>query len=666
MTSVALAGQTVYITDGRGRVFYSVCQQPSVVVKAALKMFEGDMQAVTGVPARNKQSGAPLQVYQLDQLSNKEFKAVEKLGLPLHEIITKHEAYYIGTRNNKVIVVGSDARGTAYGILRLSEMAGVSPWREWSGAQPQPRKAIGLTAGFECRESPATAYRALSLETQKTKRKNVDSQLARLMLRLRLNTLWQGKAGKHAYEMDNSVADSFMICHGSGYRVSEIAGKHHKHHKTTVDEVCQLFKGSGLSLGSTSPGYVVSELTAAASAAEPAKHSKHSSKKADRQQTAWVASAALAHLPAYQLSLYADLVWQPSVSLTTYSIAQQNDKAGLNAHLQQWLSALFGESVGTALLPVMQEFYRLTSICQPAFIGQDFGDMAFHSGEFGNELERYLYAFDKLRAEATRLKRYVAGSQQPAYDALVVTPIFAASYMAEKELEAQEARHIARPGLFKQDAEAQAAAALSLRAYSRLRALPGYEAATPPTLPGSLTPKEVNALAEEAFDRQHDLRPLALSRQDIVAKNCADWTAVATAAGSAQPSIVPLLGHSNKAVVLPVGTSLRYTVRCPQSGDVRFTLAALPALGTTDTGTARVSVSIDGRSPVTCNLSPATLSKDYETAVSRGQLLRSFYTTLSKGRHTVEIKAVEGRAVVDQWIIDYDVDRAYYVIPTDK
>lgn len=662
MAAKALAGQTVYITDGRGRVFYSVCQQPSQVVKSALKMFEGDMQAVTGVAARNKQSGAPLQVYQLDQLSNKEFKTVEKLGLPLHEIITKHEAYYICTRNNKVIVVGSDARGTAYGILRISQMAGISPWREWSGVQPQQLKAIGLKAGFECRESPMTVYRALSLSALKTKHKITDSLLARLMLRLRLNTLWQGSGNGHHYEMEHAVADSFMICLGSGYRVSDMTGKHHKRHKTTVDKVCQLFKGSGLTLGSVSPGMIVSELSAFDVGAEASGQRKHASKKTSEKQTAWVAGVSLAHLPTYQLSLYADIAWQSRLALTLAASSRQDETSGLYAHLLQWLSSTFGQSLGKALLPVMQEYYRLTSICQPEFIGQDFGDMAFHSGEFGNELERYLYAFDTLRAEASRLKRYVSSSQQAGYDALIISPIFAASYMAEKELEAQEARYIARPGLFKQDAEAQIAAALSLRAYARLRALPGYADATPPTLPGSLTQKEINVLAEDAFDRQHDLRPLSLYTQDVVAKNCADWTSI-VAASTAQPTVIQLLGHSNRTVVLPLGCSLRYTVYCSQSGDARFTLASIPQGGTSETGTVRASISIDGKAPVTCNLSPSMLSKDYQTAISRGQLLRSFYTPLSQGNHTIEIKAVEGSAVIDQWIIDYDVDRQYYMIP---
>ena len=44
----------------------------------------------------------------------------EKLGAPLHLIITAKDAFYIGTRKGKLIVIGSNARGTAYAIMKLS------------------------------------------------------------------------------------------------------------------------------------------------------------------------------------------------------------------------------------------------------------------------------------------------------------------------------------------------------------------------------------------------------------------------------------------------------------------------------------------------------------------------------------------------------------------
>ncbi len=47
----------------------------------------------------------------------------------------------------------------------------------------------------------------------------------------------------------------------------------------------------------------------------------------------------------------------------------------------------------------------------------------------------------------------------------------------------------------------------------------------------------------------------------------------------------------------------------------------------------------------------------------RGQTRKSFFTTLKKGNHVVEIKALDDHIILDQWILDFDVDREYYVIP---
>lgn len=75
-TETQAAAPNVYWTDGYGRVSYTTNSIISPVVKIALKEFAGDMKAVTGFDAKEK-SGAPIQIYQLDQLTNKEFSAVE-------------------------------------------------------------------------------------------------------------------------------------------------------------------------------------------------------------------------------------------------------------------------------------------------------------------------------------------------------------------------------------------------------------------------------------------------------------------------------------------------------------------------------------------------------------------------------------------------------------
>lgn len=220
------AATSINWADASGKVSYSINATTAPVVKIALRMFSNDMKAVTGNEAKEK-AGANIQIYQLNLLTNKEFSAVEKLGAPLHKFITAKDAFYIGTRKGKIIVIGSDARGTAYAIMELSRMAGVSPMAGWNDLKPQTRQNLSTQVGTEKIEIPRIEFRGLALNGSKWMNQKNYSQLARLMLRLRANTLWQVD-GKHEAAYNKAVVDSFDICIAENYKVTEITGKKHK------------------------------------------------------------------------------------------------------------------------------------------------------------------------------------------------------------------------------------------------------------------------------------------------------------------------------------------------------------------------------------------------------------------------------------------------------
>lgn len=74
-------------------------------------------------------------------------------------------------------------------------------------------------------------------------------------------------------------------------------------------------------------------------------------------------------------------------------------------------------------------------------------------------------------------------------------------------------------------------------------------------------------------------------------------------------------------------------------------------------------MSIDRAEPVICQLKEVYNSKDWKFDLWRGQTLKSFYVTLPGGTHNVTIKALDDNVMIDQWVLDYDVDREYYVFP---
>ena len=571
-TQAASAARQVFWTDGNSQVSYSVNAKTSDVVKIALQLFAHDMQTITGRAAKEK-ANAPLQIFQMDQLSNKEFAILEKYNLPIHHFITKKESFYIATRNGKLIVVGSDARGTAYGILELSRMAGVSPWTDWNDAKPHKQSTIGTQQGYESLQIPDTEYRGLALNSSR----------------------WM----------------------------------------------------SSRNFSSIAPGVIVQEMS-----------TKHE---------ACIANVYDPKSAAYQLQLVMDMAWNhKSVSAST-----------LTKHLQSWLSSQLGSNLGRHLLPIMKEYYRLTSIRQPEYMIMPFGNMEFHSGEFGNELERYLYAYDQLKAKVTGIERSVPNELSDTYFQLVKYPVFSAALIAEKELEAQEARHIARPGLFDKDDEAKAAAALSLDAYQQLKTLvqhycsigkgkwrniidPNDGALQMPQLPGRLSNEQISQYKQEAFDRETDLRPLRAMSNDIIAKNAYEWNSTS---GKQPATLLPLSGHSNQCVLLPKESTLHYTFSILKGGDARFTLASLPDYAG-NKGNQQVSIRIDQGEPVVISLHDDYNSSLWKSDIWRGQTLKSIFITLEKGDHTIDITALDDSVILDQWVLDFDVDREYYAIPT--
>ena len=676
-TEAQAAAPNVYWTDGYGRVSYTTNSIISPVVKIALKEFAGDMKAVTGFEAKEK-NGAPIQIYQLDQLTNKEFSAVEKLGAPLHLIITGKDAFYIGTRKKKVIVIGSNARGTAYAIMKLSELAGVSPLMAWNDLQPAQRKSLYTPVDQQWIEVPRIEFRGLALNNSQWMKPQNYSRIARLMLRLRANTLWQVD-GKHEAAYNKAVVDSFDICVAENYKVTEFVGKKHKKkHRKTIENVKLVCSDAQMEMSNLSPGLLLEMLNSKdyLESKNAQRGKSHRSEAHNDEDCAWIANITNPKQSTFQFAMMMNLAWNKNAL-----------KAGCKTYIQNTLNAYFGAITGRKIMPLMEEYYRLTSIRHSAYMAMPYGDTKFHSGEFGNELERFLYRYDLLKAKTESIERMLPQNQKDCFFEVVKYPIFLAAFVAEKELEAQEARDIARPGLFPNDDEAKASAAVSLNAFNTLKQLNAYylklgkgkwssiittdgAEMQAPQLPGILPAKDIRLLMQDAFDRNQDLQPLVTFTKNITAKNAYDWTNAFQAPAakdetSEKIQLKPLLGHSNNAVKLPKGAILRYRFVSSSIGDARFTLATIPNYLPYEKN-MRVSVSIDGAEPVICQMKEDYNSKEWKMNHWRGQALKSFYVTLLDGYHTVEIKALDDNVIVDQWVLDFDVDREYYVFPVTK
>lgn len=100
---------------------------------------------------------------------------IENGKLDVSKIKDKWETYKIEFVQNPVegveealVIVGSDKRGTIYGIFHISELMGVSPWVYWADVAPEKKDTITLNSKTLCvtSEEPSVKYRGIFLNDE--------------------------------------------------------------------------------------------------------------------------------------------------------------------------------------------------------------------------------------------------------------------------------------------------------------------------------------------------------------------------------------------------------------------------------------------------------------------------------------------------------------------
>ena len=385
----------------------------------------------------------------------------------------------------------------------------------------------------------------------------------------------------------------------------------------------------------------------------------------------WIANVHELKTAAYDLELFLDLAWDiNAVGPST-----------LFDHLRHWLCREFGQQAGERLLPVMQEFYRLTAIRKPEFMGwtqveldkkkyprgwSEVQDTEFSLTSFGGELDRSLTDWRKVTDGLAEAERLLPGNRQATFFSHVKYPVLSAAAMSRKMLEAQRARV--------SDGEVQrTACAKSMAAYQEIHGLTdsynrlsggkwrhlivdnprGLNVFKAPRLPLVLSDKE---MAEYTEHSDKDVSEW-VNDGSCIARNACQWD---KADGGAV--CVQALGHSMKAVRLPKGQSLTYSFCCAEEGEALLRLALIPTQPS-DRGDLRFSVCLDGGKPHTFSLKEPFRSERWKQNVLRQQAIREIPVSIGKGTHTLTFQALDHHIVLDQWMIDFHPTRKCYMFP---
>ena len=92
---------------------------------------------------------------------------IKDLGINLSDIIGKREVYKIVVKNDALIIVGSDKRGTIYGLFKLSEMLGVSPFIDWLDIKPVKMSSFKLPANYRfVSKEPSVRFRGFFINDE--------------------------------------------------------------------------------------------------------------------------------------------------------------------------------------------------------------------------------------------------------------------------------------------------------------------------------------------------------------------------------------------------------------------------------------------------------------------------------------------------------------------
>lgn len=115
----------------------------------------------------------------------------------------RKEAYLHKISSGRLVIAGSDRRGTIYGIYDFCESIGVSPWHFWADVPVQKRKEFVLEKDYTKADYPSVEYRGIFINDEEELEAWVQNYMGEqtigvktyekvfeLLLRLKANYIW--------------------------------------------------------------------------------------------------------------------------------------------------------------------------------------------------------------------------------------------------------------------------------------------------------------------------------------------------------------------------------------------------------------------------------------------------------------------------------------------
>ncbi len=219
--------------------------EDATVVSIAATHLAQDIEAVTGRKAQLNQQSARPKIY-IGTLGQSPL--IDSLELAKHldlaQLEGQWESFLIATfpdetaaNGTSLAIVGSDRRGTAFGIYELSQAIGVSPWNWWADVHAKQNSELWIQAGTQKFGPPSVKYRGIFINDEDWglhpwAAHTFDPELSdigpktyekvfELLLRLKANTLWPAMhevtQAFNLYPENKTLADDYAIVMGSSH-----------------------------------------------------------------------------------------------------------------------------------------------------------------------------------------------------------------------------------------------------------------------------------------------------------------------------------------------------------------------------------------------------------------------------------------------------------------
>ena len=208
-------------------------------VKMAVENLRNDLRAVTG------SDKAPVVVATVGKS-----ELAKKYARECKQLKGKWEKFLIFTDHGRLVVLGSDKRGTIYGIYELSRQIGVSPWYWMADAPISRHDKIYVVPGTYTDGEPKVKYRGIFINDEwpsfggwcTNKFGGINSKAYRhifeLLLRLKANYFWPAMWATNFNEDDPEsprLADEMGIVMGTSHH--EPMMRSHREYLKRKDEV---------------------------------------------------------------------------------------------------------------------------------------------------------------------------------------------------------------------------------------------------------------------------------------------------------------------------------------------------------------------------------------------------------------------------------------------